>query len=69
MRSMKPFEPLPRIPDDASIEREVLAWWESEGTFEALRKRIPWGPRWSFVDGPITANNPAAACITATAAR
>src|SRR5262249_34844908 len=39
-------------------EREVLAFWERTGTFEALRAKNKGGPRWSFLDGPITANNP-----------
>jgi isoleucyl-tRNA synthetase len=41
-----------------ALEREVLAFWERTGAFEALRAKNRGGPRWSFLDGPITANNP-----------
>ena len=30
----------------------------TESTFERLREQNAGGPRWSFIDGPITANNP-----------
>jgi isoleucyl-tRNA synthetase len=52
------FEPLPSVPDHAALEREVLAWWEREGVFDQLREQNRGGDRFSFVDGPITANNP-----------
>jgi isoleucyl-tRNA synthetase len=52
------FAPLPDKPDHPSLEREVLEWWEREGTFEKLRAENRGRERWSFVDGPITANNP-----------
>ena len=44
--------------DFPALEREVLAFWERTGAFEALRAKNKGGPRWSFLDGPITANNP-----------
>ena len=50
------FEPLPEKPDSNAIELAVLERWESEGTFEQLRARNRGGPKWSFVDGPVTAN-------------
>ncbi len=34
----------------------MLAFWEREGIFATLRERNAHGPKWSFVDGPITAN-------------
>jgi len=34
----------------------VLAAWEQEGTFEALREQNAGGPSYSFFDGPVTAN-------------
>jgi isoleucyl-tRNA synthetase len=52
------FAPLPRVPDHPALEREVLARWEEEGTFEQLREQNRGGERFSFIDGPITANNP-----------
>jgi isoleucyl-tRNA synthetase len=52
------FAPLSRVPDHPALEREVLARWERERTFDRLREQTAGGPRFSFVDGPITANNP-----------
>src|SRR5437870_2833939 len=52
------FEPLPNVPDHPALEREVLERWERERTFERLRERNRGHDRWSFIDGPITANNP-----------
>ncbi len=50
------FEPLPDKPDHPALELEVLDLWEREGTFEQLREQNRGGPRFSFVDGPVTAN-------------
>src|SRR4051794_37574794 len=52
------FAPLPRVPDHPALERGVLERWDRERTFERLREQNAGGPRFSFVDGPITANNP-----------
>jgi isoleucyl-tRNA synthetase len=52
------FDRLPDKPDHPALELEVLETWEREGTFEQLRRRNSGGPRWSFVDGPVTANKP-----------
>src|SRR5438046_9725191 len=53
------FKPLPDKPDHSALEREVLDLWERERTFERVRDRNRGGPTFSFMDGPITANNPA----------
>src|ERR1051325_3407554 len=50
------FAPLPPVPDHPALEQEVLAWWERERIFEQLREQNRGGPRFSFVDGPVTAN-------------
>ena len=50
------FAPLPAKPDHSALELEVLARWESERAFERLREKNQGGKRWSFIDGPITAN-------------
>jgi isoleucyl-tRNA synthetase len=55
---MPPFQPLPAVPDHLALEREILERWDGERTFEQLREQNRGGPRWSFIDGPITANNP-----------
>src|SRR5437667_3703067 len=52
------FARLPDKPDHPALEREVLAWWDDEGIFDRLRRQNGEGPKWSFMDGPITANNP-----------
>jgi isoleucyl-tRNA synthetase len=52
------FQPLPSVPDHPGLEREVLGWWDEQRVFERLRELNLEGPSWSFVDGPITANNP-----------
>jgi isoleucyl-tRNA synthetase len=50
------FKPFHDKPDHPSLEVEVLELWEREGTFEQLRRQNAGGPKWSFIDGPITAN-------------
>jgi isoleucyl-tRNA synthetase len=54
----QPFTPLPNVPDHPALEHEVLQRWEREQTFERLREQNRGNDRWSFLDGPITANNP-----------
>src|SRR5215469_2749964 len=50
------FNPLPDKPDHPTLEREMLARWEAEGTFLKLREQNRGGPTFSFIDGPVTAN-------------
>ncbi len=50
------FAPLPDKPDHDTLELEVLALWERQATFARLRARNAEGPRFSFFDGPVTAN-------------
>jgi isoleucyl-tRNA synthetase len=52
------FQALPAVPDHVALEHEVLAWWEGEAVFDRLCEQNRGGPRWGFLDGPITANNP-----------
>ena len=52
------FKPLPSVPDHPALEREILERWDDEGTFRRLREQNAGGPRFGFIDGPITANNP-----------
>ncbi len=40
------------------IEKEILSFWDEKAIFEKLRKKIKGKKKWSFIDGPITANNP-----------
>src|SRR5881409_3996555 len=50
------FAYLPDKPDHDALERAVLDRWEREGTFAAVRAQNEGGPRFSFIDGPVTAN-------------
>ncbi|HSR35500.1 MAG TPA: class I tRNA ligase family protein [Anaerolineae bacterium] len=52
------FEPVPNQVDFAKQEHEVLAFWERTKAFDKLRKKNKGGDTFSFIDGPITANNP-----------
>jgi isoleucyl-tRNA synthetase len=40
------------------MEREILAFWEREKCFQRLVEKNAGKPTWSFLGGPITANNP-----------
>jgi isoleucyl-tRNA synthetase len=52
------FRPVDSKPDFVAQEYEILDQWRERRTFARLRARNAGGPRWSFLDGPITANNP-----------
>ncbi|MSR56818.1 MAG: isoleucine--tRNA ligase [Planctomycetaceae bacterium] len=39
-------------------EHDVLRFWREHRIFDRLREQNREKPRWSFIDGPITANNP-----------
>src|SRR5690349_23785392 len=53
-----PFEKVETQVDFPAQERAVLDFWQRTRAFEQLRAQTRGGPRWSFLDGPITANNP-----------
>jgi len=44
--------------DFPGLERSILDFWERTSVFERLREKNCSKPTWSFLDGPITANNP-----------
>ena len=44
--------------DFPELERRVLEFWTETKAFEKLVELNKGKPRWSFMDGPITANNP-----------
>jgi isoleucyl-tRNA synthetase len=52
------FQPVNAKPDLVAHEHEILALWRERQTFARLRAQNAGGPGWSFLDGPITANNP-----------
>jgi len=53
------FKPVSTKVDFPAMERETLRWWYESGVVEKYLKRNEKSKkRWSFIDGPITANNP-----------
>jgi isoleucyl-tRNA synthetase len=52
------FQSVDSKPDFVAREHALLARWAEQRTFEKLRAKNAGGTRWSFLDGPITANNP-----------
>jgi len=44
--------------DFVGIHRDVLAFWDRHRIFQQLVAKNRGGPRYCFMDGPITANNP-----------
>src|SRR5260370_24494260 len=53
------LHPVPDKPDFPTIERRVLDFWEQTRAFETLRQKLATSEkRFSFIDGPMTANNP-----------
>jgi isoleucyl-tRNA synthetase len=55
---MAGFRPVPKTPDHVALEHAILERWDDERTFERLREQNRGNEPWSFIDGPITANNP-----------
>jgi isoleucyl-tRNA synthetase len=52
------FKEVPTNVDFVAQEHEVLRFWDEIKAFGKLRELRRGGPRFSFLDGPITANNP-----------
>ena len=52
------FRPVSSKPDFVAQEHEILDQWRDRRTFARLRAQNAGGAKWSFLDGPITANNP-----------
>ncbi len=44
--------------DFPRIEEKILKFWQDNNIFDKLRKKNQGKEPWSFLDGPITANNP-----------
>ena len=51
-----PMPALPAQPDLPAIEHELLARWNRSRTFEASLRQTEGAPRWTFYEGPPTAN-------------
>lgn len=52
------FESVKTQIDFSAQERDILKFWRESQAFEKLRALHKGEPKWSFIDGPITANNP-----------
>ncbi|OGO18943.1 MAG: isoleucine--tRNA ligase [Chloroflexi bacterium RBG_16_48_8] len=52
------FKPVPSKVDFVTQELEILDFWKESEAFKKLQTIRKGGQRWSFIDGPITANNP-----------
>ena len=53
------YQPVPSSVDFPTLEHEILEFWDEIRAFEKLmEKNCAASPRCSFIDGPITANNP-----------
>jgi isoleucyl-tRNA synthetase len=53
-----PFKEVPATVDFSAQEREILRFWKESNAFQKMRALHRGQPHWSFIDGPITANNP-----------
>jgi isoleucyl-tRNA synthetase len=53
-----PFDKVESQVDFPAQERAVLGYWNEIDAFAKLCEKNRGKPRWSFLDGPITANNP-----------
>ncbi len=52
------FKPVQTQVDFIAQEHEMLDFWDKIQAFKKLNALRQGAPRWSFIDGPITANNP-----------
>src|SRR4026207_1676728 len=53
-----PFEKVETSVDFPALERAVLKFWDESAIFEKRKALNAGKPTWSFLDGPIPANNP-----------
>src|SRR5688500_17693159 len=52
------FKPVDNRPDFPAMERRILEYWRETEAFRKLQEKNKGKKHWSFIDGPITANNP-----------
>ena len=52
------FRDVPNRVDFPAQEQELLKFWKENKSFQKMRQIHQGEPAWSFIDGPITANNP-----------
>ncbi|MDY6842954.1 MAG: isoleucine--tRNA ligase, partial [Thermodesulfobacteriota bacterium] len=56
--TQKQYEKVESWFDIVTLEHEILDFWKSNSIFEKLCNQNKGNQRYSFIDGPITANNP-----------
>ena len=52
------FKDVPNSVDFIAQEHKILDFWRDSKVFDRLKTARLNAPHWSFIDGPITANNP-----------
>tara|TARA_Y100001970_G_scaffold192631_1_gene234085 strand:+ start:204 stop:3521 length:3318 start_codon:yes stop_codon:yes gene_type:complete len=52
------FKEVPKNVNFIDIEHQMLNYWKKDDTFKKLVQKNRGNKHWSFLDGPITANNP-----------
>jgi isoleucyl-tRNA synthetase len=52
------FKPVPKDLNFPEIEHRIQKFWDENNVFESYRVKNKGKKKWSFQDGPITANNP-----------
>ncbi|HZT07903.1 MAG TPA: isoleucine--tRNA ligase [Chloroflexota bacterium] len=52
------YKPVSPKADFPALEHEILRFWDEHSVFQQLVERNRGNARYSFIDGPITANNP-----------
>ena len=52
------YKPVSSKVDFIGLEHNQLKFWEDNSIFNKRREKNAKGPHWSFLDGPMTANNP-----------
>ncbi len=53
-----PFNEVPADVNFPEQERDVMKFWDETNAFQKMKAIHKGQPHWSFIDGPITANNP-----------
>ena len=56
MSNRRSYRTVPAHIDLPELEREIIAWWDEQGTFAASLDATSDAPRWTFYEGPPTAN-------------
>ena len=54
----KSFKKVKNQVDLIKLEHEILDFWKKNDIFQKLSNKNKGNKKWSFIDGPITANNP-----------